>query len=168
MKLKKLIEQINLGLENIVGVKFEGNEQYKNTIQCIVAPILEKTELGNLLKLESNQIKLVEKYESNCFGGGEELLSILIEYDKDKRSKYTTKGKFIKGKVIKHNYINDSLLEFELKDLQPYFNKINLQNNIIWYDKEIERKKQEILNLEEGRKNEIEKYNRITKEGRIK
>lgn len=161
MKLNELAEQLNNALKNIEGVKYDGIEQYKNTISSIISPILENTELGNLLKLESNTIRLVEKFESNCFGGGEELFSIIIDCERDKRTKYINKGKFKDGKVIICKGIDSDLLEFELKNLQPYFNRVNVGKNIRWYNEEIERKKKEISKLEEGRKTEIEKLNNM-------
>jgi hypothetical protein len=71
MKLRELIEKLNKGFEVIKGKKYDGNEQYKNIISFAINDILRETELGELLKNDSYNIRLVKKEDVNKLGAGD-------------------------------------------------------------------------------------------------
>lgn len=157
MKLKELLSTVNEKMKDIKGAKYNSHEQYQNTIALKLNEI--DTELGELLRFNYDEIRLIKREDLNVFGSvGELLFTPIITTKPDKRVKHGYKGiisniEFIPYHKVTpyHNHNIEKLLDMELKDLQKHFDNFNRLNTIDWYDKEIQKFENKILELKKER-----------------
>lgn len=161
MKLRELLDKLNQSLESMVGFKFNTSKQYRDKRASTINSVAGNTELGNLIRLDGNEIKLVEEKDINCFGAGEALFTLESNIKQDKRVKYEFKGTVNSLYFIfLNNELPEEILDYELNELPRYFDKLNLENSITWCDEEIEKLKNKIDEIEKQR----EQYKQELKE----
>lgn len=152
MKLRELLVKLNERMEDIKGVKFESSNQYCSEIMNRADEIISNTELEKLLVYSTRSVRLIEEEDIGVFGSvGNKLFEEFCFVTTDKRIKYGYKGKFDSVEFKLDNELPVELLDYELKDLQKYFDKELLQINIDWTTREIKRLKEEITELERNK-----------------
>lgn len=160
MKLIELQGKINTALEEIIkGERFNSSDEL-NQLICEKINTVE-TELGNLIRINHFDIRLIEEDEINVFGSvGEVLFHIKKDFKLDKRVKYGFKGVLNKVFIEVDKKITDDLLNMELIELPIYFNKKEKENNIKWLEEKILSLQNEIAKYEielNKLRNEVEK-----------
>ena len=150
MKVKELLDILNLNLKDFKNIKYESSSEYSGVIQNKFESIIKQTELKSLLIYEYNEIRLLK--------GGGILFQVDVCYKEDARIKSPVKRK---GTIKSVNISLDeelvvSLLEFESCDLPLYFRKKRIIDNIDDCNSDIKDIKIELLKLE-NKKLEFEK-----------
>jgi len=146
MKLSKLLENINHELKNVEGLKYEKYEELTDAIDTELSKV--KTELGILLRINHNEVRLITRDEINISGSvGEDLFTPLMNLNKDKRVKYGWKGTVIEIEFIPSKNITEEILDVELIELKQHFDNLNNANSKLWYDREIESLENKIKEL---------------------
>ena len=151
MKVKELLDILNLNLKDFKNIKYASSSEYSGVIKNKLELIIKQTKLNSLLLIyEFNTIRLLKE--------GEILFQVNICYKEDARIKSPVKRKGIikSANISLGDGLDVSLLEFESYDLPLYFSKKHIIDNIDDCNSDIEDLKIELLKLE-NKKLEFEK-----------
>lgn len=158
MKLEELLNKYNEQLEGLKNKKFSTHDEFE---ELILGKILfVKTELGNLLRVDYEGVKLIKESEIKTYGCvGNELFQLEREIKKDKRVKYDYRGCIINLKFIPCDGITEYVLGLELNTLYSYFEERQRLKAIKFYKEEIKSYKNKISECELKLKKLNKKHN---------
>lgn len=142
MKLKELLNSMNENLKTVENKKYNDGNELEYILETPLKDI--KTELGELIVSNMFYVRLIKEKDINVSGAGKVLFNVVKSFKHDKRVKYGTKGIVISARAELNKELPEELLEFELKDLQAYFDEVDRINEIKWYDSEIARYEKKI------------------------
>lgn len=91
-----------------------------------------KSEMGELIRIDSNDVRLIKEHEKSYFGNvGEVLFKFSKDVKLDKRFTYKYKGKILSVYLYLNEKLPKELLMLNLNELQQYFDEVEKRNNIL-------------------------------------